>query len=374
MSTKVVAILAVVLVAVAGAGAAVVLLGNSNDGDKLVDASGTEVVAYADATSITAASPSLVDLVCYMESPTLLKCVAKSSSNPAMPTGLPQCGKYSDPDTDAISNANSDITLLDASGSKAAAACKTLRDAGMKNVYLFYGSDDGVDGVYKNVEMVGKILGKDTLASEIITKMKDEIANLNSKTANATTRNVIVTTGWGSLAADSSGAFTNLDSVDLKSGVYAAGKDSTLMGLMKSACKVDTVPAGSSWAALDSDMISTQTGSVDAIIILWYTTAPTATECAKFVTKLQNDVAWQNCKAVQDGNVFFFTGSLNSNLSRTTPYTIEDLAICSLFVNPECFSATSGGAALSLSDLPKTVYDSQKEGLTGYTNNSPASA
>ena len=374
MSTKIVAIIAVVLVAVAGAGAAVVLMGNPNNGDKLVDASGTEVVAYAGVESITAASPSLVDLVCYMGNGSLLTCVAKSSSNPLMPAGLPQCGKYSDPDTDAISNANANVTLLDASGSKASTACKTLRDAGMKNVYLFYGSDDGVEGVYKNVEMIGKIFGKETLANETITKMKDEIANLNSKTANATTRNVIVTTGWGSLAANTDGEFTNLDSVDLKSGVYAAGKDSTLMGLMKAACKVDTVLPGTGWAALDSDMISTQTGSVDAIIILWYTTAPTAGECTKFVNKLKEDTAWQNCKAVDDGNVFFFTQSLNSNLSRTTPYTIEDLAICSLFVNPECFSATSGGAALSFSDLPKTVYDAQKEDLTGYTNNSPASA
>ena len=372
--TQLIAIIAVIIVAVAGV-SAVVLLNNNNgsSGYSIKDAADTEVVSAGEVTSITAASPSAADLFCYMGYGSLLKCVANYSSNKDIPATVTQCGSYSNPDTDAISNANSTVTILDASGSKATQAYNTLKESGMKNIYLFYGSDDGVDGVYNNVKIIGKIMGKESEATDLINKMKSNVSALSDKVSKGTEKSVIVTTGFGALSTDSNGAFVGLDSADLKSYIYAAGADSTLLGLMKQTAKVSSPVAGKAWAPLDSDFISTKTGSVDVLIIVWTgSVAPTDAEYDKFVTKLKADDAWSNCKAVNDGNVIFISDLTASNLSRTTPYTIEDLAVTSLYVNCECFSKTAGGAALGLGDISHVLTDSNKETLVSYTKNASA--
>lgn len=372
--TQIIAIIAVAVIAVAGVSAVVLLNNHGNGGssEEIKDAADNTVV-FAEVNTITAASPSAADLICYMGFGSKLKCVANYSSNAAIPAGVTKCGSYSNPDTDAISNANSDLTILDASGSKAKTAYETLKSAGMKNIYLFYGSDDGVNGVYNNVKIIGKVMGKESEAQTLVNTMKSNLSDLNSKIQKGTEKSVIVTTGFGTLATDTNGVFTNLESVDLAAGIYAAGSSSTLMGLMKETAKVNSPKAGTSWTALDSDFISTGTGNVDILIIIWSNaTAPTQAEYDKFIDKMQANVAWGNCKAVQQENVVFICDLTASNLSRTTPYTVDDLAVTSLYVNPECFSTTSGGAALALGDFSKILTDSNKETLVGYTHNASA--
>ncbi|MDO5854065.1 MAG: hypothetical protein Q4Q62_08570, partial [Thermoplasmata archaeon] len=69
----------------------------------------------------------------------------------------------------------------------------------------------------------------------------------------------------------------------------------------------------------------------------------------------------------------FISGDVGSDLSRVTPYTVLNaLAVMSVYINPECYSATSGGSALSLSDLPYAVTDDNTETIIGYSSNKPA--
>lgn len=370
MENKEKIILTVLVVAIVViAGAAAVVVSNDNDSkstDSLYDVSGTKVKSIDNVESITAASPSTVDLICYLGYGNLLKCVANYSSNPDIPSTVTKCGSYSNPDTDAISTANSTLTILDASGRNAARACETLRSSGMDNVYLFYGSDDGVDGVYTNVEMLGILLGCEEKADNTVTTMKSQVSALGNATSGAATADVLITTGFGRCRTDSDGNFTSLS--DVTSGIYSAGASSTLAGFAKQVSNVEFPLSGSGWSALDSDFISTKTADVDVIFIVWSNaTAPNAEAYQSFVNALKADDAWSNCGAVQQGHIVFITGTTASDLSRNTPYTIDDLGLLSLYFNTECFSSTAGGSSMSFSDLPTVVTDGNVDNVLKFS-------
>ena len=73
---------------------------------------------------------------------------------------------------------------------------------------------------------------------------------------------------------------------------------------------------------------------------------------------------------LKNGNIFFIGGDVGSDLSRATPYTIENgLPILSLLINPDAFSATSGGSPLTWNDLPCSIDNSNTSKLVDYTEN-----
>ena len=352
-NTQIIAIVAVALVAIGGVTAAVLLMNGNNDGYDIKDAADVDVVSAGEVNTITAASPTATDLFCYLGYAEKLKCVSTSNTNPLIPAGVTTCGSYSKPDTDAISTANSDVTILDASGKNARAAYTTLKDSGMKNIYLIFGSDDGVESIYTNIKIIGKIMGDEKKANDTVKEMKDRVSKLSENVSNGTSKNVLILTGWGSIKVNASGEFTGLTDENLTKNVYAAGAGTTFLGLLKQTCKCDTPLEGSSWVPLDSDFISTKTGNVDLIIVLWTGAGPNENQVPLLVDAAKANAAWSNCKAVQDGNIVFMTQLTGSNLQRMTPYTIDDLRVVSVYIHPECYSKTSGGAAMTLADLSK---------------------
>ena len=370
--TQIIAIVAVAAIAIGGVTAAIILMNNGNNyGYDIKDAADVEVVSAGDVKSITAASPTATDIFCYLGYADKLKCVSTSNTNPLIPEGVTTCGSYSKPDTDAISTANSDVTILDASGKNAKAAYTSLKEAGMKNIYLIFGSDDGVESIYTNIKIIGKIMGDEKKASDTVNEMKDKVSKYTENVSKGTSKNVLVLTGWGSgIKVNASGEFTGLTDENLTKSVYAAGKTTTLMGLLDSTCKCSTTLEGSSWLALDSDFISTKTANIDLIIVLWTGNGPKDdAEVNKLIDMAKVNAAWSNCKAVNDGNVVFVTQLTGSNLQRMTPYTINDLGIATVYIHPECYSKTSGGAAMTLADLPKVVNSANRDTIVGYSAN-----
>ena len=52
-----------------------------------------------------------------------------------------------------------------------------------------------------------------------------------------------------------------------------------------------------------------------------------------------------------------------------TPYTVDDLSVATVYIHPECYSATSGGSALAPADLPKVLTNDNKSTIVGYSGN-----
>lgn len=335
----------------------------------MTDAAGNTIKLLDTVSTITVTSPSAADTVCYLGYGSNLVCVSRYCTNSLIPSTVTLCGSYSNPDTDAISTANADVTLVDNSGSKAKNAYDTLKASGM-NVVLLYGSDDGVDGIYKNVEIVGYIMKSYNSAKALADDMRKEVTTLADTTKNATATSIAITTGLSKLAVDADGNWTNLDSFD-GSGVYVAGKDSTLLQLCDAAASLTCTVSGSSWFAADTDWISTSTGDITVLYVLWTNKAavPNATAVEQLLTKMKT-TAWSNCAAVQSGSIYFIDGTVGSDLGRQSPYTIYNaLPVMAVYINPSCFSATSGGAALTLSDLPQSVDDTNYKTIVGYSEN-----
>lgn len=370
------ATLVVVIVIVAAVVSYVVLTGNEDDDatpETMTDAAGNEIVIPDSIESITVTSPASADDICYMGYADLLVCVSNYCDNPLIPDDVTNCGSYSSPDTDAISTANADITFVDSSGSNATSAYETLREAGM-NVILLYGSDDGAEGLYLNIEIIGYVMGDEEAAADIIDTLRAEVEGLSEMTSSASSTQIMISTGIGSLATDDEGNFTNLDSFD-GSGVYLAGNGSTASTLCDTVANLTNPVSGSGWTAADTDFVSTSLGDVEVWFVLWTNKAsdPSDEAIEELLEALRANDAWANVGAVQNGNIVFISGSAGSDMSRTTPYTVMDtLPVMSLYINPGCFSATEGGSALSLSDLPKVVNDDNAATLVGYTKNTPS--
>jgi len=337
----------------------------------IVDAAGNEIGIPNSIGSITAASPSIADIVCYMGYGSKIVAVSTSCTHPDIPSGTPTVGSYTNPSTDGISTANADVTFIDGSNTNAVNAYNTLRSAGMR-VIMMFGSRDTADGIYKNVEIIGKVM-KDTSWEGIVTDLKAEVALLKEITANAPTTRILLSTGLGTLTTNSSGDFTDLTGFT-GAGVYLAGIDSAVMSMVSGVSKMTTPVSGSGWTAADTDFISTSTGNVDMLIVLWTNkpAMPNSTAIASLIDKMQGMASWGNCGAVKNGNIVFIGGDAGSDLSRVTPYTVYNgLTLMSLYVNPGCYSLTSGGAPLTLSSLPQCV-DSNLTTLVGYTKNKAA--
>lgn len=369
-----IAIVAVIIIVVAAIGAFAVLNKGEKDPtpDSMVDAAGNEIKVPDEVKTITAASPSIADVVCYLGYGNNLVCVSKYCTNSAIPSTVTLCGSYSSPDSDAISTANADVTFIDGSGTKAKEVYESLRTTGM-NVVLVYGSDDGAEGAYLNVDIVGYVMKDYKKADGIVDEMKDTIESLGESTAKADETVVVFSTGLSKLATDKDGNWTNLDSFD-GSGVYIAGNASTLSELASNVSKMRNPISGSSWVPADSDLISTSMGDVDVLVVLWTNKASVPNDAAvsSLIDKMKT-TAWANCGAVKDGNIVFIAGDAGSDLSRVTPYTVLNaLPMLSVYLNPECYSATSGGKALTLDDLPTSVDNSNIQKIIGYSKNKPA--
>lgn len=294
--------------------------------------------------------------------------VSTSCTNPLIPAGTPTVGSYTSPDTDGISNANATVTFIDGSNTKAVDVYETLRSAGML-VIMMYGSSDTVDGIYKNVEIVGKIM-KGNSYEDLVSDLKNEVSILSKATQNASSTRILVSTGLGTLATDGSGNFTNLSSFS-GSGVYLAGVGSAICSMTAEVGSMTTPVQGSGWTAADTDFISTSMSNVDVLLVLWTNknSMPNENAILDLIQKMKG-TAWANCGAVTNGNIIFIGGDAGSDLSRVTPYTVHNgLPILSLYINPECYSATSGGSALSISDLPSCVDNTNLSLLVGYTEN-----
>ena len=364
----------VVILVAASIGVFFIMSGDDEGAGSFTDAAGNEINIPDNIESITAASPSIVDILCYMGYAEKIIAVSTSCSHPDLPGGLTTVGSYSNPNTDGISAADATVTFIDGSGNNGKAAYNTLRDSGMF-VIMMYGSNDTFEGIFKNVEIVGKVM-KNSSYEGIISDLKKEIAYLDAATAGSLHKSIMITTGLGSsLTTDASGNFVNLDTFN-GSGVYAAGMDSAICGMANAVSKMTSPASGSGWPQLDTDFISTSTGSVDIIIVLWTNKPALPTEAAinELVTKMKGMSHWGNCGAVKAGNIVFVGGDAGSDLSRVTPYTVyRGLPALSLYINPDAYSKTDGGAALKLSDLPKCI-DTNLSTLIGYTNNKPAVA
>jgi len=374
METKQLYVVAIVAVlAVASIGVYFIMSGDEDGTGSFTDAAGNEISIPDNVESITAASPAIADIVCYMGYASKIVAVSTSCTHPDIPAGVPTVGSYTSPNTDGISAIDADVTFIDGSGNNGKAAYNTLRDAGMF-VVLMYGANDTIDGVYKNIEITGKVL-KDGSYEDIIDGLRTEIGSLNAATSDASRKTIMIATGLGNLATDASGNFSNIDAWT-GSGVYAAGFDAAVCSMAAATSKMNSPVSGSGWAALDSDYVSTRTGGVDILIVLWTNKLSMPSDAAidGLLTKMKGMSDWGNCGAVKSGNIVFIGGDAGSDLSRVTPYTVyRGLPVLSLYINPDAYSKTDGGAALTLAGLPKCV-DTNLDVLVGYTNNKPAAA
>lgn len=97
---------------------------------------------------------------------------------PAAAVNKPKIGGYSDPDIEKIVSFQPDLVL--ASDIQKSDVVPALEKLGIKVLVI---SPTTIDGIYKDIELVGQVTGKATEAETIVTGLQKRVAAVNAKTS-----------------------------------------------------------------------------------------------------------------------------------------------------------------------------------------------
>ncbi len=218
------------------------------------------------------------------------------SDYPADATSLPSIGgSYGEYNNEAIVNLKPDLVL--ASELNTAEQVQALEALGLK-VYLLSNPTD-LDGMYKNLEIVGKLTGHDADAAELVQSLKSRVAAVEEKLKNVSEQPLV---------------FYELDSTD-PNAPYTAGSGTfidTLLSMAKGRNLGDMLDG--SYAQISLEELVVQ--SPDIILLGDYTWGGVTPE------DVAKRAGWEKLSAVQNGKVYTFDDNL---VSRPGPRLVDGL-------------------------------------------------
>lgn len=218
------------------------------------------------------------------------------SDYPADATRLPSIGgSYGEYNNEAIVNLKPDLIL--ASELNTAEQVQALEALGLK-VYLLSNPTD-LDGMYKNLEIVGKLTGHEADAAELVQSLKSRVAAVEEKLKNVSEQPLV---------------FYELDSTD-PNAPYTAGSGTfidTLLSMAKGRNLGDMLDG--SYAQISLEELVVQ--SPDIILLGDYTWGGVTPE------DVAKRAGWEKLSAVQNGKVYTFDDNL---VSRPGPRLVDGL-------------------------------------------------
>ena len=218
------------------------------------------------------------------------------SDYPAEAAKLPSIGgSMGEYNNEAIVNLKPDLVI--ASELNTAEQVQTLEALGLK-VYLLSNPTD-LDGMYKNLEIVGELTGHQADAAKLVQSLKSRVAAVEEKLKNVSDQPLV---------------FYELDSTD-PNAPYTAGSGTfidTLMSMAKGRNLGDILDGQYAHTSLEELVVK----NPDVILLGDYTWGGvTPQDVAK-------RAGWEKLSAVQNGKVFTFDDNL---VSRPGPRLVDGL-------------------------------------------------
>ncbi len=278
----------------------------------LTDDAGQAVTLRAAPARVVSLAPSNTEIVCAIGACDALVGVTDFDDYPASVTSLPKVVVNATVDPEKVVAARPDLVLAAGNGLTPAAVIRQLSDLGLPVLTLYPGD---LDGIYADIALVGRALGRSGEASSLVDGMKTRVAAVQQAVAGAARPRVFY-------------------EVSVYQGVvYTAGKDSFLASLI-------TMAGGD---PVTGDAQTTAIGLEDLVIadpqlILLGDASydPSLQERDSALSQVRARPGWEVMSAVREGRVIPFPADIVT--TRPGPRIVDGLEALAHAIHPERFN------------------------------------
>jgi iron complex transport system substrate-binding protein len=319
--------IAVVLVAVLLVAAlAVVLMNNKGSSGTntatVTDASGTNVTLSKAPERVISGAPDITEIVNALGLTDKLVAVTDYDDYPAEVKALRDnnqtIGGFYTPSFEKVVSYNPDLVILTDSVSAQKDLTVQLRGAGYTVVLI--NAATNLTQVYENIDMLGKITGKQSVATELVAEMKARISVISTRVNSAGVQpNVMFVTY-------AEAGFTN---------VWPAGGSTAIDQIITLAGGKNAFSEMDGFVMASDEVLKSKAASVDVIVMtIMYSIETPENTSAWF----KSDALWKESPAAKNNKIYFLTGQSENIFNRESVRTVNAVQLMAEILHPDSFS------------------------------------
>ncbi len=293
-----------------------------------VDYSGNPVYGYSKLYRIVSLSPTVTEILGSLKATDVLVGVDHYSNYPAdvidskANGDLTVVGTYTSPSFELITGTNPDMVICDGSQRSHYLMAERLREVGINAVVTYPGED--LDQVLDNIYLVGRAIGYDIAARNVIEDTRYVLDTLNDATKDSSSMDTMI-------------------ALDPSISPWVSGEDTYMNGILTEMGGENVFSDWSGWVHITSDRIPY--ANPEAIIIVTSEYSATQDEYDYLYSHLS--AQWKLTDAWKEGNVYVICESAAEMASRCGPRIAQTAELVTMMLHPECFDH----------EVPKIVGD-----------------
>lgn len=175
--------------------------GNTNNSQELVttypltitDTNGKEVVIEKEPQTVISLGPNVTEMIYSLDKGDKLVGRTKYCDYPEQSLEVQEVGTLTKPNLELIAEINPDLVVASTHFTDEAQA--KLDELGIPTIVLY--SEDSFEGVYNSIETLGQILNASPKAEEVVTGMKEKVAEVTKKVEGLEAPSMYYVVGFG---------------------------------------------------------------------------------------------------------------------------------------------------------------------------------
>jgi iron complex transport system substrate-binding protein len=277
----------------------------------LTDDAGRTVTLAKRPARIVSLAPSNTEIACALNACDELTGVTDFDDYPASVKDVPKVVVNAKVDAEKVVAARPDVVLAAGNGLTPDSVISQLTGLGLTVITLYPSS---LDGVYDDITLLGRALDRQTLAQQLVTRMKTRVALVQQKVAAAPRPRVFYEVSV------------------FEGAIYTAGKDSFLASLITLAGGAPITGDPKSTAIQIEDL---RAADPQLILLGDASYDPTLGTAAKALAAVKARPGWSGMSAVKDGKVIPFLDDIVT--TRPGPRIVDGLEALARAIHPELF-------------------------------------
>ncbi|TME34589.1 MAG: ABC transporter substrate-binding protein [Chloroflexi bacterium] len=277
----------------------------------LTDDAGRTITLLARPQRVVSLAPSNTEIVCVLGACDALTGVTDFDDYPPNVKTVAHVVVQAKVDAEKVVAARPDLVLAAGNGLTSEAAIKQLSDLGLQVMTLY---PRNLDGVYRDIDLVGRALGVPQKAESTIASMRQRVKAVSDAVA----------------AAPRPRTFYEVSVFE--GTIYTAGKDSFLASLITLAGGSPVTGDAQSGAIQLEDLIA---ADPELVLLGDASYDPTLATQPKAITTLRARSGWGQISAVRSGKVLPYTDDVVT--TRPGPRIVEGLEALARAIHPDLF-------------------------------------
>ncbi|NLT37595.1 MAG: ABC transporter substrate-binding protein [Methanomassiliicoccus sp.] len=316
-----IALVAVLVVAVV---AVVALSQNNNSASQtatVLDASGTNVTLSASPQRIVSCAPDISEIVAAMDLTDKLVAVTDYCDYPQEVKTLRDAGKtiggFYTPSYEKVISYNPDLVIVSNSVQTQTDMAIQLRSSGY--TVLIVNAATNISMVYDNIEMIGKLVGLESKANDLVEDMQSRINSVSAGISGEDKPSIMFVTY-------AEAGFTN---------VWPAGGGTAIGEIIDLAGGDNVFAEMSGFEMASEEVLKSKASTVDYIFMtIMYSPETPENTSAWF----KSDSLWKESPAAKNNNIYFLTGESENIFNRESVRTVDAVQLLAEIMHPDKFS------------------------------------